>query len=364
MTALAPAVESFFTGYLTAQRGASPHTIASYRDTFRLLFTWIREQAGTRPSDLDFSDVDAATVTRFLAMLEDERHNTDRTRSQRLAAIHSLFRHAALGHPEHAALIARVLAIQPRKPARKPVAWLAGNEADALLAAPDPGTWTGRRDRLLMLLMLTSGARVSEITALTWDDLSLTRPGAHVLWHGKGRKDRLTPLRPAAIAGLRQWQRENPPAPGRLVFTARGTTRKMSTDAVAERIKIHAAAAAATCPGIAAKHVTPHVLRHSFAMGLQGRGVASDATFGRSREHALPAAQRTALWRAQRAGRPRGCGDLGRHRPPGSGATMMHLMSLRGMHHHCVSCHQGASGAPWLQEMHHHRSRRPAPCRR
>jgi len=147
VTALAPAVESFFTGYLTAQRGASPHTIASYRDTFRLLFAWIREQAGTRPSDLDFADVDAATVTGFLAMLEDERHNTSRTRSQRLAAIHSLFRHAALGHPEHAALIARVLAIQPRKPSRKTVAWLTGDEADALLAAPDPATWTGRRDR-------------------------------------------------------------------------------------------------------------------------------------------------------------------------------------------------------------------------
>ena len=101
MTALAPAVESFFTGYLIAQRGASPHTIASYRDTFRLLFAWIREQTGTRPSDLDFADVDAAAVTGFLAMLEDERHNTGRTRSQRLAAIHSLFRHAALGHPEH-----------------------------------------------------------------------------------------------------------------------------------------------------------------------------------------------------------------------------------------------------------------------
>ena len=118
MTALAPAVESFFTGYLIAQRGASPHTIASYRDTLRLLFAWIREQSGTRPSDLDFADIDAATVSGFLSMLEDERHNTSRTRSQRLAAIHSLYRHAALGHPEHAALIARVLAIQPRRPSR------------------------------------------------------------------------------------------------------------------------------------------------------------------------------------------------------------------------------------------------------
>jgi len=272
VTALAPAVESFFTDYLIAQRGASPHTIASYRDTFRLLFAWIREQAGTRPSDLDFADVDAAAVTGFLAMLEDERHNTGRTRSQRLAAIHSLFRHAALGHPEHAALIARVLAIRPRKPSRKTVSWLAEDEADALLAAPDPGTWTGRRDRLLMLLMLTSGPRVSEITALTWGDIFLARPGAHVLWHGKGRKERITPLQKPAITGLRQWQRENPAAPGAFVFTARGTTRKMSTDAVAGRIKIHAREAAAACPGIAAKNVTPHVLRHSLAMRLQSAG--------------------------------------------------------------------------------------------
>ena len=273
MTALAPAVESFFTSYLIAQRGASPHTIASYRDTFRLLFAWIREQSGTRPSDLGFADVDAATVSGFLAMLEDERHNTSRTRSQRLAAIHSLFRHAALGHPEHAALIARVLAIQPRKPSRKTVAWLAEDEADALLAAPDPATWTGRRDRLLMLLMITSGPRVSEITALTWTDVTLAKPGARALWHGKGRKERLSPLQQPAITGLRQWQRENAADSGSFVFTARGTTRKMSTGAVAERIRIHAASAAAGCPGIAAKNVTPHVLRHTFAMRLQSAGV-------------------------------------------------------------------------------------------
>ena len=138
MTALAPAIESFFTDYLIGQRGASPHTIASYRDTFRLLFAWIREQSGARPSDLDFTDIDAATVTGFLAMLEDERHNTGRTRSQRLAAIHSLFRHAALGHPEHAALIARVLADPARKPsARRSPGW--PRTSRRLLAVPDPG---------------------------------------------------------------------------------------------------------------------------------------------------------------------------------------------------------------------------------
>ena len=266
MTAIAPAVESFFTDYLTAQRGASPHTIASYRDTLRLLFAYIQQQSGIRPSSLDFADVDAATVSGFLAMLEQERHNTGRTRSQRLAALHSLFRHAALRHPEHAPVIARVLAIQPRKASRKTIGYLTEDEADALLASPDLTTWTGRRDHLLMLLMITSGPRVSEITALTWADITLERPGARVLWHGKGRKERISPLQAPAVTGLRLWQRENPAGPGAFVFTARGTARKMSTDAVAERIKIHAATAAAACPGIAAKNVAPHVLRHTFAM--------------------------------------------------------------------------------------------------
>jgi site-specific recombinase XerD len=275
MTALAPAVESFFTDYLTAQRGASPHTIASYRDTLRLLFAWIREQSGTRPSDLDFADVDAPTVSGFLAMLEQERHNTGKTRSQRLAAIHSLFRHAAPRHPEHAALIARVLAIQPRKAPQKTVAWLTEDEADALLASPDRATWTGRRDHLLILIMLTSGPRVSETTALTWTDLSLARPGPHVLWHGKGRKERISPLQAPAVTAPRHWQRENPAAPDAFVFTARGTARKMSTDAVADRIRIHATAAAAACPGISRKNVTPHVLRHTFAMRLQAAGAGS-----------------------------------------------------------------------------------------
>ena len=148
-------------------------------------------------------------------MLEQQRHNAGRTRSQRLAAIHSLFRHAALHHPEHAALIARVLAIQPRKASRKTVAWLTEGEADALLASPDPATWTGRRDRLLMLIMLTSGPRVSEITALTWGDVSLTRPGAHVLWHGKGRRNGSPRSRhpPSPDCGSGSARTPPPPAP-------------------------------------------------------------------------------------------------------------------------------------------------------
>lgn len=275
MTALAPAIESFFTDYLTAQRGASPHTIASYRDTLRLLFAYIRDQSSIRPSDLDFADVDATTVSGFLAMLEQERRNTGKTLSQRLAAIHSLFRHAALRHPEHAALITRVLAIQPRKASQKVIAWLTEDEADALLASPDHTTWTGRRDHLLMLVMITSGPRVSEITALTWADITLDKPGARVLWHGKGRKERINPLQAPAVTALRHWQRENPAPPGNFVFPARGTVRKISADAVAERIRVHATAAAASCPSISAKNVTPHVLRHSFAMRLQAAGVGS-----------------------------------------------------------------------------------------
>ena len=266
MTALAPAIESFFTDYLIGQRGASPHTIASYRDTFRLLFAWIREQSGTRPSDLDFADLDAATVTGFLAMLEDERHNTSRTRSQRLAAIHSLFRHAALGHPEHAALIARVLAIRPRKPSRKTVAWLSQDEVDALLASPGPqhldrpprppadAPHAHQRPAGLRGHRAHLGRHLAD---------PARRPRA-LARQGTQGTDLPAPdarhHRAAAVAAREPRARRpscSPPA---------APTRKMSTDAVAARIRVHAAAAAAACPSIAAKNVTPHVLRHTFAM--------------------------------------------------------------------------------------------------
>ena len=277
MTALAPTIESFFTGYLIGQRGASACTIASYRDTLRLLFRYVHERTGIQPSDLDVADLDAEMVSGFLAALEQARHNSAQTRNLRLAAIHSLFRHAALCHPEHAWSIARVLAIRPKKASQKIVAHLSQAEVEALLASPDRSTWTGRRDHLLMLVMVTSGPRVSEVTTLTWADISAARPGAHVVWHGKGRKERISLLDTATTAALRLWQRENPGPVSAPVFTARGTARKMTPDAVAQRLRVHAATAAARCPSIATQKLTPHVLRHTFAMRLQAAGIGGPA---------------------------------------------------------------------------------------
>ncbi len=277
MTALAPTVESFFTGYLIGQRGASACTIASYRDTLRLLFAHVYDRTGIEPSDLDVADLGTEMISDFLAALQETRHNSAQTRNLRLAAIHSLFRHAALRHPEHAWSIARVLAIEPRKGSQKVVAYLSVTEVEALLASPDRNTWTGRRDHLLILVMVTSGPRVSEVTALTGADISASRPGAHVAWHGKGRKERISPLDVPAAAALRLWQRENPGPLSAFVFTARGTTRKMTSDAVAQRLRVHAAVAASSCPSIATRNLTPHAPRHTFAMRLQAAGIGSPA---------------------------------------------------------------------------------------
>lgn len=273
MTALAPTLQSFFTDYLIAQRGASGHTISAYRDTLRLLLGYAHERTGVCPSDLDIAMLDAELVTDFLTMLEQRRGNSTTTRNARLAAIHSLFRHAALRHPEHADLIARVLAIPAKRAHNSVVSYLTGTEVDALLASPNLSTWTGRRDHTLLLLMVTTGVRVCELTVLTRADACTDRHGAHIAVHGKGRKDRLTPLDTATTAALRLWLTENAGGPDTPLFPARGTTRKMTTDAVAHRIKVHTAAAAASCPSIAAKNVTPHVMRHSCAMGMRAVGL-------------------------------------------------------------------------------------------
>ena len=273
MTALAPTLQSFFTDYLIGQRGVSGHTITAYRDTLRLLLGYAHERTGVRPSNLDIAMLDTELVADFLTMLEQRRANSTATRNARLAAIHSLFRHAAWRHPEHADLIARVLAIPAKRAHNNVVSYLTGTEVDALLASPDLRTWTGRRDHTLLLLMVTTGVRVGELTALTRGDVYTDRHGAHIAIHGKGRKDRLTPLDTLTTAALRGWLTENSAGSHTPLFPARGTTRKMTTDAVAQRIKIHTATATTSCPSIAGKNVTPHVMRHSCAMGMRAVGL-------------------------------------------------------------------------------------------
>jgi site-specific recombinase XerD len=271
MTALAPTLQAFFTHRLAAQKNASPHTVTAYRDTLRLLLLFITEQVGTSPAQLQIQDVDAPLVGAFLDHLEHQRGNSVRSRNTRLAAIHSLFRFAALRHPEHAALIARVLAIPPKRCDRAVVSFLADEEIDALLAAPDTSRWIGRRDHALLLTAVQTGLRVSELTGLRCRDVH-PGPGAHVRCLGKGRKQRCTPLTSQTVAVLRAWLGERQGRPEDPLFpTSRG--RPLSRDAVAWLLAKHARTAQARCPSIGTKTITPHVLRHSAAMRLLHAGV-------------------------------------------------------------------------------------------
>src|SRR5260221_3114889 len=264
-------MQAFFTDRLIAQRRASPHTIAAYRDTLRLLLGYARERAGKPPCRLDFADLDAPVISAFLDHLEHERGNSVRSRNARLAAIHSLFGFAALRHPEHAAGIARVLAIPPKRADQTIVTFLTSDEAEALLAAPDRATRTGRRDHAWILLAVQTGLRASELTALTRRDVHLGT-GSYVACHGKGRKDRITPLSPGTVTTLRAWLAENPGTPGDPLFTTiRGGP--MSRYALQQLLTLHAAAAGKACPTLTSKNVTPHVLRHSAAMALLHAGV-------------------------------------------------------------------------------------------
>lgn len=271
MSALAPTLEAFFTDRLIRQRHASAHTIAAYRDTLRLLLGYASAQTRLTPSALDLSDLDAPLITGFLDHLEHARGNSIRTRNARLAAIHSLFRFAALAHPEHAATIARVLAIPPKRFDRALITYLKETEINALLAACDQTTRTGRRDHALLLLAVQTGLRISEITGLTRADVHLGT-GAHVTCHGKGRKDRITPLTSGTITVLRDWINEQHSDPNNPLFTTlRGA--KLSRDAIEHRIAHYASTAAITCPSLHGKTITAHVLRHTCAMRLLHAGV-------------------------------------------------------------------------------------------
>jgi site-specific recombinase XerD len=271
MTSLAPVLQAFFAERLQQQRRVSPHTIAAYRDTFRLLLNFTKQRIGKQPCDLLVADLDASLIAEFLHHLETERGNSIRTRNARLAAIRSFFRFAATQLPDLLGLIQRVLSIPQKRTDRTLVCFLNRPEVEAILAAPDRATWIGRRDAALLLLAVQTGLRVSELIGVRVDDLALGT-GAHVRCTGKGRKQRCTPLTSKTVAVLRDWLREQNAEPDDILFPSR-RGGPLSRDAVERLVTKYADRATTACQSLAAKRVTPHVLRHTNAVDLLQAGV-------------------------------------------------------------------------------------------
>lgn len=264
-------LERFFTQRLMQQRQASVHTIASYRDTFKLLLEFIQQHLHKAPSTLALEDIDAPLVAAFLDEQEQVRGVGARTRNLRLTAVHSFFRYTAFEMPSHAEHIQRVLAIPAKRFTRALVPFLSRQEVDALLAAPDQRTWSGRRDHALLLLAVQTGLRLSELTSLRREDLHFGT-GAHVRVIGKGRKERCTPLSKSTRTVLATWVREPSRAEEQPLFpNARGG--QLSAHGVHYLLHKHVVAATGSCPSLKSKRVSPHVLRHTAAMELLQAGV-------------------------------------------------------------------------------------------
>jgi len=264
-------LQSFFTTRLMTQRKASPHTIASYRDTFRLLLQFAQRRLRKAPSQLELNDLDATLIGAFLNDLEQRRHNGARSRNLRLTAIRSFFRFTSLEAPAQSRVIQRVLAIPNQRQPRALVGFLTRPEIEALLAAPDRTTWLGRRDHAFLLTAVQTGLRLSEMTSLRHEDVALGA-GAHVHCRGKGRKERCTPLAKPTVAVLRAWVREQGGEDSKTLFpSTRGGP--LSSDGVQHLLARHVAQARKNCASLRKKRVSPHVLRHAAAMELLQAGV-------------------------------------------------------------------------------------------
>jgi integrase/recombinase XerD len=264
-------LQSFFTDRLLRQRGASPHTIAGYRDCFRLLLQFAKERLCKMPFQLRIEDLDAPFIGLFLEHLESTRKNSARTRNARLGAVHSFFRYVALEEPAHALHCQRILAVPNKRHERRPIEFLSREEIDALLAVSNPSTWIGRRDRTLLLVAAQTGLRVSELIGMNCQHVVLGT-GAHVRCLGKGRKQRCTPLRPETAKMVDAWLSQLHGQPEDPLFPSiRGG--RLSRDAVERLITKYAHLAAQACPSLKPKNVSPHVLRHSAAMDLLHHGV-------------------------------------------------------------------------------------------
>jgi integrase/recombinase XerD len=263
---LSTLIERWFTDRLMRHRGASANTIASYRDTFRLLFAFAHDRLRRPPSKLSLTDLDAPFICTFLDDLEARRSATARTRNLRLTAIRSFFRYASFEAPAHSAHIQRVLAIPTKRCDKRQLHFLTRDEIDAILSCPDQSTWLGRRDYALLLLAVQTGLRLSELVGLDRHAVTLGC-GAHVRCIGKGRKERCTPLTKTAQQVLRAWLKE-PPRRSATALFPNMHGGQLSTDAVESLLNKYVAQASAGCTSLRSKRISPHILRHTAAMEL------------------------------------------------------------------------------------------------
>jgi integrase/recombinase XerD len=266
-----PLCQSFFSKRLITQRRASPHTIAAYAQTFRLLVTYAQIQLRTPPAELSLAQLDAPFLAAFLDHLETKRSNSARSRNARLASLRAFYHYAALEAPQHAGVIQRVLAIPYKRLTRRLVGYLTRPEVESLLGSIDRTTWLGRRNHALLLVAVQTGLRLSELTSLRQKDVMLGY-GAYVRCEGKGRKERCTPLAKPTVKVLQAWLKEQGPDDAGFLFpSSRGG--RLSGDAVQHALATHVAAARPKCPSLGKKRVTPHMLRHTAAMELLQAGV-------------------------------------------------------------------------------------------
>jgi len=264
-------LQDFFLRWLAAQRGASRHTIASYRDTFELFLRFAEKRTGRCAATFTLSDIDAPVVLDFLDHIEQERRSSVRTRNVRLTAIRSFARYAASRDPASLPVLQRLLAIPAKRCDRPVLGYLSREEVQAVLDAPDPSTWSGRRDVVLLTTLYNTGARVSEVTALRVADVLLDRQTS-LLLHGKGRKERLVPLWPNTAKLLRNWLAFTRGRPDDPLFPNR-QGKALNRSGVRQRLDEAVRAATQRCQSLARKRVSPHCIRHTTAMHLLQAGV-------------------------------------------------------------------------------------------
>lgn len=271
LTLVGPLLQLFFTDYLTGQRRLSPQTVASYRDTFRLLLQFVHRTTGIEPASLPLTALDADRVLAFLQGLEKDRRNAIASRNLRLTAIRSFYRMVALRDPASVGIATRVLAIPMKRADMKVRAYVTREERDTILTALDRKQWCGRRDYALLLTLYNSGARVSEICGLRQDQVTLATK-SYVHLRGKGRKERSVPLWPITAKVLKEWFREAGAGDGAVAFPGiRG--EPLSRFAVHRLLRKAVRAAVPRCPSLKRKRVSPHIVRHGTAMELLQSGV-------------------------------------------------------------------------------------------